>query len=250
MKKLLRFVSLSIVSLTLNYGVNGQCVYTVAGGGNCSKCSGLPGTGINVSNAYGAAIDDSGNVYFSDAYPFVYKMNKSGIVNIIAGTGFFGFSGDGGAATAAKMNDPQGIAVDDSGNVFIADLGNNRVREVRAKTGIISTIAGNGTAGYGGDNGLATAAKLKNPASVAVDDSGNVYIADAGNNRIRKVYAKNHKIITLTGNGTAGFGGDGTNATANGVINSPYGVAVDTAYNVYISDLGNNRVREIMESNG
>jgi uncharacterized protein (TIGR03437 family) len=152
-------------------------------------------------------------------------------------------TGDNGPAIDAQLNAPNGVAVDSSGNLYIADTGNNRVRKV--SNGIISTVAGNGTYGFGGDNGPAGSAELNAPSGVAVDSSGNLYIADTANNRIREV---SHGVIsTVAGNGTQGFGGDNGPA-AGAQLNQPNGVAVDSAGNLYIADLGNNRVRQV--SNG
>jgi sugar lactone lactonase YvrE len=133
--------------------------------------------------------------------------------------------------------------VDAAGNLYIADFGDNRVRKV--SNGVITTVAGNGTQGFSGDNGPATSAQLFTPAGVAVDSAGNLYIADKGNNRIRKV--SNGMITTVAGNGTQGFGGD--NGPATGAqLYSPAGVAVNSASNLYIADYGNARVRILTPS--
>jgi len=168
------------------------------------------------------------------------------IISTIAGNGTAGFSGDGGAGTAAQLNLPGGIAVDSSGNLYIADGGNHRIRKL--SNGIITTVAGNGTAGYTGDSAAATSAELNDPVGVAVDSSGNLYIADAGNNVIRKV--ANGTITTFAGNNKAGPGyfGDGASAT-NAQLNDPVGVAVDSAGNVYIADANNNAIREVSGGN-
>ena len=163
-------------------------------------------------------------------------------IDTIAGTGTEGYSGDGGAATAAQLNNPRGVAVDGSGNVYIADLSNNRIRKVDG-SGNISTIAGTGTQGYSGDGGAATAARLNWPQQVAVDGTGNVYIADTGNQRIRKVDGAGN-ISTFAGTGTEGYSGDGGAATA-ARLNSPQEVALDNAGNVYIADTGNDRIRKV-----
>ena len=172
----------------------------------------------------------------------------SGNITTIAGNGISGYSGDGGQAVCAELNPPNAIAVDGSGNVYIADWGNHRIRKVEASTGIISTIAGNGTGGYNGDGISATAAELNYPAGVAVDGSGNIYIADDGNNRIRKLTVSTGIITTIAGNGTSGFTGDGGDAT-NAELNNPQAVAVNTAGTIiYISDESNERVREVNAS--
>jgi len=166
------------------------------------------------------------------------------VIGTIAGNGSAGFSGDGGAATSAQLNLPGGIAVDSSGNLYIADGGNHRVRKL--SNGTITTVAGNGTAGFAGDNGAATSAELNDPVGVAVDSSGNLYIADAGNNVIRKV--SNGIITTFAGNNTLGYTGDGGAATS-AELNNPVGVAVDSAGNVYIADANNNAIREVSGGN-
>ena len=159
----------------------------------------------------------------------------TGIISTFAGTGIAGYSGDGGTATSARLNTPFGVAVDGAGNVYIADWLNQRVRQVSAATGTISTIAGTGIAGYSGDGPprllRRSSAILK---GLAVDAAGNVYIADRGNHRIRKVSASG-VISTITGSVGGAFGGDGGAATS-AMIFSPTGVAVDGSGNVYIAD--------------
>ena len=176
---------------------------------------------------------------------FVISSLSAQIIGTIAGNGTWGFSGDGGQATAAQLFEPYGVAVDGSGNVFIADPGNNRIRKVNT-IGIITTIAGNGAAGYLSDGGQATAAELNFPTGIAVDGSGNVFIADQNNNRIRKVNATGI-ITTFAGNGTSSFSGDGGQATA-AALNGPTGVTVDRNGNVYIADWSNARVRKVNTS--
>src|SRR5204863_1362686 len=142
-------------------------------------------------------------------------------INTVAGGG----AGDGGDATIANLNSPASVAVDSSGNLYIADLGNERIRKIAAATGIITTVAGNGVLGFTGDGGAATKASLNSPASVAQDASGNLYIAEYANHRIRKVDAASGIITTVAGNGNASFAGDGGAATSAS-INVPTGVAV------------------------
>ncbi|MGP8217270.1 MAG: T9SS type A sorting domain-containing protein [Bacteroidia bacterium] len=168
------------------------------------------------------------------------------IISTIAGNGSQGYTGDGGQATAAELYGPTGVAIDASGNIYIADYENDRIRKVNT-SGIISTFAGTGTAGSSGDGGNATAAELYEPMEVAIDIAGNVYIADYGNNRIRKVNTSGI-ISTIAGNGTAGSTGNGGNATA-AELNSPMGVAVDVYGNIYIADYNNNIIR-IVNSSG
>jgi trimeric autotransporter adhesin len=171
----------------------------------------------------------------------------------MAGDGTVGFSGDGGPATLAELYFPQDIVVDGAGNVYIADTWNHRIRKVTASTGVISTVAGNGTEGYSGDGGPATSAELNAPSGVALDGAGNIYIADSDNNRVRKVTASTGVISTVAGNGVKGYSGDGGLAT-NAELNTIYGpgaaVALDAAGNIYIADQFNNRIRKVTVSTG
>jgi sugar lactone lactonase YvrE len=164
-----------------------------------------------------------------------------------AGNGTASYSGDGIQATAAEIDQPRGVAADASGNIYIADQQNNRVRKITLSTGIITTIAGTGAAGFSGDNGAATAAKLYYPAGVAVDKNGVVYIADCGNNRIRAVAGG--MITTVAGSATRGYAGDGGLATAAS-LKGPSGVAVDASLNLYIADSANHVIREVASSSG
>ena len=169
-------------------------------------------------------------------------VNSTGIITTFAGTGDRGSSGDGGAATSAQLGGPYGVSVDISGNVYIADTNNNKIRMVTS-AGIITTFAGTGTAGSSGDGGAAMAAQLKNPAGVLVDISGNVYIADTVNNKIRMVTSKGI-ITTIAGKGTAGSSGDGGAATS-AQLSYPYGVSVGISGNVYIVEYVNNKIRMV-----
>ncbi|MDO9377181.1 MAG: NHL repeat-containing protein [Ferruginibacter sp.] len=164
------------------------------------------------------------------------------IITTVAGNGMYGYSGDGDSATWAKIWSPASVAVNSSGNLYICEQSNDRIRKVDAN-GIISTVAGDGTHGYGGDGGLATLAHLNGPTGVAVDLFGNIFIADGGNNRIRKVTA-NGIITTVAGNGSFGSSGDGSDALS-AALNNPRGVTVDPNGNLYIADYGNNRIRKV-----
>ncbi len=231
-------------------------ITTLAGNGISGYSGdGGPATAAEIGGPLGIGADDSGNIYIADfAYNIIRKVNTSGIISTFAGNGYAhtggggGFTGDGGYATAAELNNPTGVAVDKSGNVFIADYGNDRIRKVNI-SGIISTFAGDSAYGFSGDGGQATAAELGYTEGVAVDDSGNVFIADDNNNSIRKVNTSGI-ISTFAGNeynantGNGGFSGDGGNATA-AELDTPNGVAADGYGNIYIADIGNARIRKV-----
>ena len=205
---------------------------------------GGPATAALFTFPYGGTTDGSGNIYITDydnTISKIRKINTSGIISTFAGGGIV--LGDGGPATAAKLRGPYGVAIDAIGNLYIADANNNRVRKVNT-LGVISTVAGGTpTVGYSGDGGPATSAQLNTPVGVAVDASGNLYIADKNNYVIRKVNPSGI-ISTFAGNNISGFSGDGTPAiTAQ--ITQPWGVCTDVAGNIYIADYSNNRIRKV-----
>jgi hypothetical protein len=175
---------------------------------------GGPATSAQLSeDAYGVAVDASGNIYIADyENNRIRKVSAAGIITTVAGNGSAGYSGDGGPATSAQLDLPSGVAVDATGNLYIADTFNSRIRKVSA-AGIITTVAGNGSIGYSGDSSPATSARLSYPLGVAVDATGNLYIADSYNHRIRKVSAAGI-ITTVAGNGSPGYHGDGGPATS------------------------------------
>jgi sugar lactone lactonase YvrE len=195
------------------------------------------------------AVDAAGNLYIADTGNFrVRKVSAAtGVITTVAGNGTEGYSGDGGAATSAEVSLLGGLAVDAAGNLYIADEGNSCIREVMASTGVITTVAGNGTPGYSGDGGPAVSAALSYPSGVAVDGAGNLFIADTGNNRVREVSASNGVITTVAGNGIADFSGDGGNATS-AALYGPQGVAVDSTGNLFIADTFNSRIRKVSAS--
>jgi hypothetical protein len=195
-----------------------------------------------------------GNVYISDTNNNrIRKLNtiEFGTITTVAGNGTGMFSGDGGPATSAELNEPKGIASDAIGNLYIADALNNRVRRVDAVTGVITTVAGNGTSGFSGDGSTATSAELDDPWAVAIDAEGNLFIADTGNNRVRKVDT-NGIITTVAGNGSVASAtqpnGDGGRAT-QATVSQPLGVAVDAAGDIYISSGDSYRIRRV-DTNG
>ena len=172
------------------------------------------------------------------------ELPAGGYINSVAGNNTMGYSGDGGLATSAELNDPgYGVAVDASGNIYIADSANYRIRKVAASTGIITTVAGTGTEGYSGDGGPAVNAEIGTPFGIAVDSSGDIYFADYSNFRVREVNTSG-VISTVAGTGTNGHTGDGGPATSAD-LDGPVGVAVDRNGNVYISELGGNTIREV-----
>jgi hypothetical protein len=198
--------------------------------------------------------DKYGNMYISEGNSCVRRMDAStGIITTIAGNGKLGFSGDGGPATNAELSYPTGLALDSLGNLYIADLFNNEIREVNMSNGMITVVAGNGynalsnSGGYSGDGGRAIAAELSKPEGIAFDASGNMYIADCNNNVIRKV--SKGVITTIAGNGAGGFSGDGARAD-NAELYGPSGVALDHVGNMYIADRENNVIRRVSLSTG
>jgi len=269
-------------------------ITTVAGNGNNAFAGdGGPAIKASLSGPSGVAADSSGKIYITDGGGRVRMVSTNGTITTIAGNGNYGFYGDGGPATSASLFQPGGVAVDANQNLFIADTQNNRIRRVSV-SGVITTIAGNGTAGFSGDGGPATAASLNQPAGVAVDSSGNVFIADYKNGKVRKVSADGRistvatptltflfmpagvavdssgnlfiadnnmsRVLKLPPGGSltavAGVGevnpaclptqscGDGGPATA-AILNRPAGVAVDASGALFVADTRNNRIRKV-----
>jgi uncharacterized protein (TIGR03437 family) len=218
-------------------------ITTVAGTTWVFRGDGGPATSAPLGFIAGVAVDSTGNLFAVDAgNNFVVKMSTTGVLTVVAGNGIQAFSGDGGPATSASLEEAEEVAVDTAGNLFIADTNNNRIRKVNPG-GIITTVAGNGTAGFSGDGGPATSASLNSPQGIAVDATGNLYIADAGNQRIRKV-SPTGTVATIAGSGIQGFFGDGGPAT-RASLNHPLRVTVDSAGNLYVADSENERIRKV-----
>lgn len=222
----------------------GGIITTVAGTGVVGfSGDGGPATAARLNFPAETEVDAAGNLYIADQLnDRVRKVNTSGIITTVVGTGVAGFSGDGGPATAARLHEPIDLIFDGSGNLYIADHDNQRIRKVDAG-GIITTVAGTGVAGFSGDGGVATAANLNGPREVELDGAGNLYIVDTDNNRVRKVNAGGI-ITTVAGTGVAGFSGDGGLATV-AQLDGPNGAAVDGSGNLYIADRDNHRIRKV-----
>jgi sugar lactone lactonase YvrE len=189
--------------------------------------------------------DAAGNLYFAEtANHVIRKVDITGQMTIIAGTSAQGFSGDAGPATSATLDSPQGLALDNKNNLYLADTHNHRIRRLALATGILTTVAGTGSPGFSGDAAPATSAQLSLPTALALDTANNLYIADTGNHRIRRIDAVTGIITTMAGTGTQGFSGDNALAT-NATIDSPTGLALDAANNLYLADTHNHRIRRI-----
>lgn len=207
-------------------------ISTVAGtGAPAYSGDGGPATSAGIAFPVSVAADPAGNVYFADLSSHrIRKVDLAGVVTTVVGNGTPGFGGDGGAATAAQILSPKGIAVDGAGNLYFADTGNDRVRRVDAN-GVITTVAGTGLPGFSGDGGPATSARLSSPRDVKVDAQGNIYIADAGNNRIRKISA---------GGGGGGSGGGGAGLPVITRVGNAAGNSTTIAPNTWIEIKGTN----------
>ncbi|MEU5667420.1 RICIN domain-containing protein [Streptomyces longwoodensis] len=219
-------------------------ISTVAGTGAAGfGGDGGPATAARLNGPFGVAVDSTDTLYLSDYYNHrVRKVTPDGTISTVVGNGTGAYKGDGGPAAAAQLNGPHAVMTDGSGNLFIADYSNQRVRKVSAD-GTVSTVAGTGAAGFSGDGGPATSAKLSGPTGLAMDSSGDLFVADYGNHRVRKVSADG-TISTVAGTGAAGFSGDG-GLPASTQLNNPIALTVDCVDTLYIADFANNRVRKI-----
>jgi trimeric autotransporter adhesin len=221
-----------------------SCIVNTSGNFLGSILDNISASSAIVYNPEGVALDASGNLYIADTFDArIRKVSAStGNITTIAGTGTVGYSGDGGSATSAKINNYYGVSVAPNGNIFIADSGNGSIRKIT--NGIISTVAGKGANGSGGDGALATSANLNLPGGVFIDSSNNLYIADSGNNCIRKVTATNGVITTLAGRNLL----SGVAAT-NSTLNDPFCAAYDSVGNLYVVETANACIRKI-DTNG
>ena len=237
-----------LATCAISVAAYGQAIGTIAGG----RVDDLhPAISSALARPLDVAVDAAGNPYIADqSNHCIRRIDRvTGVFTTVAGNGIGTYGGDGGPATSASLRYPGGVALDAAGNLYIADTSNNRIRVVDAATKTIRTIAGNGNAGFSGDGGPATQAQFNFPESVALDSRGNLYIADTGNSRIRKVDATTSTVTTIAGIGDLGFSGDGGPATA-ARLNSPYSVEVGTSGNVYIADTNNSVVRKIVAATG
>jgi large repetitive protein len=233
-------------------------INTVAGdgclsvnGSDCPTSGPTPATQFALKSPIGAATDAAGNLYVSDAGDnrvrkiTFDKINGDVVQTIANSNGIAGSSGDGGLATSAQINQPSAIAIDGAGNIVFADTGNHAIRRIDAITGKISTVAGTlGSSGFSGDGQAATTAILSSPQGLSYNQNGDLYIADTGNNRIRKIDASSQVITTIAGDGVAAFFGDGV-AAISAELNQPWGLAVAIDGSIYIADFKNNYVRKI-----
>ena len=222
-------------------------ISTVAGNGNDTfDGDGGPATAASLKAPEGVAVDAAGNLFIADRDNYrIRKVTPEGIITTFAGNGQRGFSGDGGQAQAAALNRPSDLAFDAQGDLFVADTDNQRIRVI-TPDGIIRTVAGNGKVGSSGDGGLATSASFRNPSAVSIDGAGNIYVADSDNERIRRINPAG-VIVTIAGNGAYGLSGDGGPPT-KALLFDPLGVAVSPSGDVYVADTQNDRIRAIFQA--
>lgn len=209
-----------------------------------APAAGTPAFATSLLRPLGLAYDAGGNLYIAESGShLIRRLDVNGTITTVAGT-FQGFSGDGGLAARAALDAPHGLALDASGNVYVADTRNQRIRRIDAQTSIITTVAGTGVQGFSGDGGQGVAARLSEPTALALDAANHLYIADTGNHRIREIDLTSGVITSVAGTGAQGFSGDGGLATG-ATMDAPTGLALDVAGDLYIADTGNHRLRMI-----
>ncbi len=242
-------LTVAVLSIFTNFAQSQQKVYTVAGG---FVGDGRPATQAALADPQYAVFDAHGNLYISDSgNNRIRRVDSAGNITTVAGTGFCGFSGDGGPANKAELCSPSGLIFDAAGNLLFSDFNNGRVRVI-SPAGVINTIAGNGTFGYCGDGGPAIDACINSPEELAVAEGPPeiVYVADTFDCRIREINLKTGIINTVAGDGTCSYGGDGGPATLAS-LNNPYGVAFYAAnHSLLISDTQNNALRRVNTQDG
>jgi len=222
-------------------------IRTVAGkSGRGFSGDGGPATSAFLDTPGALTVDDEGNLYFFDTNNNRIRRvdGRTGVIYTVVGTGEAGFNGDGGAARETQIRGVGGLALDEAGNLYFSDSGNDRVRRVDADTDIVTTVAGTGEGGFDGDGGLAIEAQLQNPQGIALDVDGSILVADRGNNRVRRVDAETGVITTVAGNGERGYSGDGGPAV-DARLNEPNAVALDGAGVLYIADTLNHAIRAV-----
>ena len=245
-------------SSSSNAPSNIGAIATVAGNGKIGYSgNGRPAIAAQLNRPSCAVADNVGNLYIGDmATNTIRKVAAgTGIISLYAGNGVPAYNGDGGPAVSASMYAPAGCVLDSTGNLYVVEAGNNIVRKIAASTGIITTVAGNGSGdgcaggGFGGDGGPATKAELFCPYGVAIDASGDLFISDSGNQRVREVNAQTGVIATIAGNGTYGYSGDGGAAT-DAMIGNPQQLALDSSSNLYIAEQGKCVIAKVNLSTG
>ena len=231
-----------LMALSCLAGAQQYVISTIAGAA-APATSPIPALSFSAGTVWGIGADAAGNTYLASSdLNSVFRLNPSGLVIRIAGTTWPGFSGDGGPAASAQLNDPRGVASDAAGNIFIADSRNARIRKV-SPDGLVSTVAGAGGCCFSGDGGPAVNAQFETPFAVAVDGAGNLFVADIYGSRVRKI-SSSGIISTIAGDGSYNFSGDGGPASA-AQLHAPTGVAVDPAGNLFIADYCNQRIRKV-----
>ncbi len=244
-----RLCLLAFLSVPLCVTMWGQSyiLTTVAGADHLGD--GKQATAVPLRDPWGVSQDAAGNIYIADQSDNrVRKVSPTGVISTIAGTGRADYTGDGGPATAATLDGPKSVRLDGKGNLFIVDFNNSVIRKLDLGSGVITTVAGDGTTAYSGENVLATQSGMT-PWDLAIDSDGSLYIADAFNHRIRRVNASDGKVQTVAGLGSAGYSGNNGPATT-AAFNFPLGVALDAQHNIYIADYLNNRVRKVTALTG